>query len=111
MKIALCVLLLCYVQASAKDLTPGRLVPLFADLDVSETSHVLSNVLQGIETCGDRFVWRYRHELRNATAHAGPLILVATGGPNEEEQASSHFHYSEGWEAVGSQYTDVAAPT
>lgn len=90
MKIAYAVILLVLVQpflvvrTSAKD----RLIPVYAEVDVSETSYLLTTVLQGIDVCGDRFVWRDRQEFRNATAHAGPLILVATDGPNEEEQAN-----------------------
>ena len=96
MKIASAVILLLFIEASrvlrtsAKDLIPGRLVPLYGDLDVSETPNLLNSVLQGIDACGHRFVWRNRQELRNATAHTGPLVLVATGGPNAEEHA--YFH-------------------
>ena len=31
-------------------------------------------------------MWHDRPEFMNATAHAGPIILAAIGGPNEEEE-------------------------
>ena len=64
----------------------GRLVPVFSDLSISEGDYLLTTVLQGIDACGGRFVWRSRHEFLNATAHVGPLILAAVDGPNSEEQ-------------------------
>ena len=86
-KIAYAVFLLPSVQPfTILPAGTGRLVPVFGDLNMSEGDYLLTTVLQGIDACGGRFVWRSRHEFLNATAHAGPLILAAVDGPNAEEQ-------------------------
>ena len=74
LKIACAVFLLPVVQPFPVTPTSatGRLVPVFSDLSISEGDYLLTTVLQGIDACGGRFVWRSRHEFLNATAHAGP---------------------------------------
>ncbi|BDA51603.1 hypothetical protein COCOBI_19-1590 [Coccomyxa sp. Obi] len=65
-------------------------VPLYAELDVSETDFLLSELLSRISTCGKRVIWNNRRDFiarKNETEGIiGPIILVATGGPSKEEQ-------------------------
>lgn len=65
-------------------------VPLYADLDVSETGFLFSELLSRTGTCGKHLVWNNRKDFiarRNETERIiGPIILVATGGPSTEEQ-------------------------
>ena len=65
-------------------------VPFYAELDVSETLFVFTELLSRIHACANRLVWRDRRDLiarRNETELIlGPIILAATGGPTSEEQ-------------------------
>lgn len=65
-------------------------VPLFAQLDVSETDFMLSNLFSRINNCGKHLVWSNRKDFiarRNETGRVvGPIIMIATGGPSSDEQ-------------------------
>ena len=65
-------------------------VPFYAEVDVSETLFVFTELLSRIHACGNRLVWRHRRDFiarRNETELIlGPIILAATGGPTSEEQ-------------------------
>lgn len=65
-------------------------VPLYAQLDVSETDFMLSDLLSRVNICGKHLVWSNRKDFiarRNETGRiVGPIILIATGGPSSDEQ-------------------------
>ena len=67
-------------------------VPLFAETDVSETNFLFESLLNQIDRCGCHLDWRKRENYSinytDTRQIAGPLILVATGGPTQEEQDS-----------------------
>jgi len=78
------------VHIAKKDNSFGRVTPLYAELDVTETSFLLSKVFSRISACGHRLVWIDRKDFsakkEETKAQKGPIILVATGGPSEEEK-------------------------
>lgn len=67
-------------------------VYLFAETDVSETSFLFEYLLSQIDQCGCHLDWHKREDYINNSEQiqrtAGPLVLVATGGPNRQEQKS-----------------------
>jgi hypothetical protein len=79
------------VNISSFNVVPCK-VPLFAETDVSETNFLFGVLLSQIHGCGCRLDWRKRGDYINKYADTqqilGPLVLVATGGPNREEQES-----------------------
>ena len=75
-------------------------VPLYAELDTSETNFLICEVLSRMSTCGRHLTWRNRKNFtarRNETERVtGPIILVATGGPSDEEQKYFKEAHSQG---------------
>ena len=67
-------------------------VTLFAESDVSETSFLFGTLISQIDKCGCQVNWHrrgdYISKYENTRLLKGPLILVATGGPNKDEQES-----------------------
>lgn len=67
-------------------------MPVFAETDVSETSFLFEILLSKINKCGCRVEWHKREDyIKKYEASRkirGPLILVATGGPDKDEQNS-----------------------
>ena len=67
-------------------------VPVFAETDVSETNFLFEVLLSQVDRCGCRLDWRKREDYSTKYTDirqiAGPLLLVATGGPTQEEQES-----------------------
>ncbi len=77
-------------------------VPLYAELDISETHYLFTELLKRIHVCGKRLVWFERKEFiakRNETELIlGLVILVATGGPCHEEQ--EYFRNTPPWQQI-----------
>ena len=67
-------------------------VHLFAETDVSETNFLFESLLSQVHKCGCDLDWHRREDYvtmyEGVQEMAGPLILVATGGPNRQEQLS-----------------------
>lgn len=63
---------------------------LYAETDVSETSFLFDSLLSRIGRCGCRLQWRKRDDFskkyEETRQFEGTIILVATGGPSQEEQ-------------------------
>lgn len=76
-------------------------VPLYAELDVSETDYTISELLSRVRTCGKHLLWSDRKDFiarRNETERiTGPIILVATGGPSTEEQNYFKQMHTQQW--------------
>lgn len=95
MLIVACILILSAheirsVHFAKDDNNSKRIVPLYAELDVTETSFLFTEIFSQITACGHRLVWIDRKDFsakkEETKAHKGPIILVTTGGPSEEEK-------------------------
>jgi hypothetical protein len=67
-----------------------RPAPLYAELDVSETSFIFTELLSRVDACGVQLLWRDRQlfgsEINKTEMITGPMLLVATGGPTANER-------------------------
>ena len=67
-------------------------MPLYAELDTSETSFLECELLSRMSTCGRHLTWRNRKDFivrKNKTKRLPvPISLVVTGGPIDGEQKS-----------------------